>query len=98
MTTATQDLDEECIHLLTRRFCALCNGTVDLQRRERDLEVERVLALGGWFPARYGGRCAKCGERFSSGCPITKSGQFENRTGSPYVAMCCAPADGEDEE
>lgn len=86
MTTASEDLDQECIHLLTRRFCALCNGTEDLHRKEHDLEVERVLALPGWFMAKYGGQCAGCGSRFHSGSPISRS-EF----GGSYLGMCCAP-------
>jgi hypothetical protein len=98
MTTASQDLDGECIHLLTRRFCAHCNGTVDLQRKSHDLEVERVLALPGWFAGQYGGKCAKCRTHYGSGSPIRrKNGLDRCPKDSPnYIAMCCAP--GEDEE
>lgn len=93
MTTASQDLDELCKHELTRRFCSLCNGKEDLGRRDHDLEVERVLALEGWFTANYNGRCALCGERYSSGSAIRRKTNLE-RNGpneSRYVNMCCAP-------
>lgn len=95
MTTASQDLNNQCIHELTRRFCALCNGKEDLRRKERDLEVERVLALGEWFPSLYGGNCANCRERFHSGTPIKPAGQFETASGGAYIAMCCAPSEEE---
>lgn len=95
MTTASEDLDEQCRHLLTRRFCADCNGVAEKFRREHDLEVERVLALGEWFPARYGGQCAECGERFHPGVPIRNSGALETKSGRSWVAMCCAPKEGE---
>lgn len=93
MTTASQDLDEQCKHEITRRFCSLCNGKEDAGRRERDLEVERVLALPGWFSANYNGRCALCNERYSSGSAIRRKTHLE-RSGpneSRYVGMCCAP-------
>jgi hypothetical protein len=97
MTTASQDLDETCKHDITRRFCSLCNGLEDLQRRERDLEVERVLALGEWFSAKYGGRCAKCNTRYEPGCPIRRKTQLERTSPneSRWVAMCCAPEEEE---
>jgi hypothetical protein len=100
MTTASEDLDGECRHLLTRRFCADCNGTAERYRREHDLEVERVLALGGWFPAKYGGRCAKCSTRYEPGCPIRKRSGLDrcNAGSASYIAMCCAPTEEDDDE
>lgn len=93
MTTASQDLDDTCKHDIMRRSCSLCNGLEDLRRRERDLEVERVLALPGWFMASYNGRCALCNERYESGSAIRSKTHLE-RNGpneSRYVGMCCAP-------
>lgn len=92
MTTASEDLDGECIHLITRRFCADCNGTVDLQRKQNDLEAERVLALPGWRVAMYGGRCAKSGHRYDPGSPIAHIDVLgiESSTGN-WVGACCAP-------
>jgi hypothetical protein len=97
MTTASQDLDEECIHLLTRRFCALCNGVADLQRRERDLEVERVLKLPGWRVAKYNGRCAKCRTWYALSSPIRKKTNLDHcPADSPnWIGMCCAPTEDE---
>ena len=93
MTTASEDLDQECIHLLTRRFCALCNGVADLKRREHDLDVERVLAIPGWKSSMYGGRCAKCRTHYDSGSPIRKKTNLDRcPADSPnWIAMCCAP-------
>lgn len=93
MTTASEDLNQECRHELTRRFCADCNGTADLQRREHDLEVERVLALDGWFAGKYNGRCALCRTYYHSGSPIRKKTNLDHApTDSPnWVGMCCAP-------
>lgn len=94
MTTATEDLDDECIHLLTRRFCADCNGTAERFRREHDLEVERVLALDGWFPARYNGRCARCNTRYESGSAIRRKTALDRDISIEqpnFVNMCCAP-------
>lgn len=93
MTTASEDLDGECIHLLTRRFCADCNGKADLQRREHDMEVERVLKLDGWFEAKYNGRCAIDNTYYHSGSPIRRRTRLDhcNVGASSYVAMCCAP-------
>jgi hypothetical protein len=98
MTSASEDLDQQCKHELTRRTCGLCNGVAERFRREHDLEVERVLALGGWFPARYGGRCGGCSETFHPGTPIRRKQEEEFRTtnGNEYVAMCCAPKEGEE--
>lgn len=97
MTNATQDLDGECIHLLTRRFCALCNGVEDLQRRQRDLEVERVLALDDWFAAKYGGQCAIDNRHFHPGTPIRKVTKLDHAANpfGNWVAMCCAPQEDE---
>jgi hypothetical protein len=97
MTTASQDLDGECIHLLTRRFCADCNGTADLQRREHDLEVERVLALPGWKLSQYGGRCAKCRTYYTPRSPIRKKNGLDRcPPDSPnWIGMCCAPTEEE---
>lgn len=93
MTTATEDQDGECVHALTRRWCGLCNGTVDLQRRQRDLEVERMLELPGWRVSQYGGRCARCRTRYESGTPIRKKTNLDRcPMDSPnWIAMCCAP-------
>jgi hypothetical protein len=104
MTNASEDLDGECIHLLTRRFCADCNGVADMQRKEHDLEVERVLAMPGWFPAKYPGRCAKDNTYYHPGTPIRRKNGLDrcNVGSSSWVAMCCAPAEedegAEDEE
>lgn len=97
MTTASEDLDAECIHQLTRRFCGLCNGTAEKFRREHDLEVERVLALGGWWESIYGGRCAKCRTHYGSGSPIRRKNNLDHcPPDSPnYIGMCCAPREGE---
>lgn len=98
MTTASQDLDGECIHLLTRRFCADCNGTVDLQRKQHDLEVERVLAIPGWRVSMYGGRCARCRTHYGASSPIRKKNGLDRcPEDSPnWIGMCCAPTE-EDE-
>lgn len=92
MTTAGKDLDQECIHEITRRFCGDCNGLVDLQRKQNDLESERVLALSGWRVAMYGGRCAQCGRHYDSGSPIAHINVLgiESSTGN-WVGACCAP-------
>jgi hypothetical protein len=97
MTSASEDLDQLCKHEITRRFCADCNGTAERFRRENDLEMERVLALGNWFPARYGGRCAGCNERYESGVAIRRATEEEARytQRGKYFAMCCAPKEGE---
>lgn len=99
MTTASEDLDGECIHLLTRRFCAHCNGVADLQRKEHDLEVERVLALPGWFAAKYNGRCALCNTYYGSGSPIRRRTGLDraNVGAASWVGMCCAPTEEDDE-
>lgn len=93
MTTATEDLDGECIHLITRRFCADCNGTAERFRRERDLEVERVLTLDGWFLGTYGGRCARCSTRYEPRTPVRKRNALDRIGTNPlsYIGMCCAP-------
>lgn len=93
MTTASQDLNEQCKHELTRRFCSLCNGKEDLGRREHDLEVERVLALPGWFAAAYNGRCARCNKRYSSGSAVRRKNNLDrcNAGSASYIGMCCAP-------
>lgn len=93
MTTASEDLDEECRHGITRRFCADCNGTAERFRRERDLEVERVLKLEGWFPARYSGRCAIDNTRYEVSSPIRRKTHLDqcNAGSASYVGMCCAP-------
>jgi hypothetical protein len=98
VTTASQDLDEECKHQLTRRFCGLCNGLEDLRRREHDLDVERVLALPGWRVSMYGGRCAKCRTHYGSGSPIRKKNGLDRcPPDSPnWIAMCCAPTEEDD--
>lgn len=98
MTTASQDLDAECIHLLTRRFCADCNGVADLQRRAHGLEVERVLSIPGWKAGNYGGRCAKCRTHYDPGTPIRKKNGLDHcPPDSPnWIAMCCAPTEEED--
>jgi hypothetical protein len=97
MTTATEDLDGECIHLLTRRWCGICNGTVDLMRRERDLAVEELLQHPGWRVANYGGRCARCRTRYEPGTPIRKKTALDRcPPDSPnWVAMCCVPQEGQ---
>jgi hypothetical protein len=98
VTTATEDLDGQCIHELTRRFCSLCNGAEDLGRKEHALEVERVLALPGWREARYGGKCAKCRTHYDPGCAIRKKNGLDRcpEQSPNWIAMCCAPAE-EDE-
>lgn len=98
MTTASEDLEEQCKHELTRRFCSLCNGKEDLGRREQDLEVERVLALPGWKAGNYGGRCAKCRTHYNPGTPIRKKNGLDRcPPDSPnWIAMCCAPTEDED--
>ena len=95
MTTATEDLDGECKHELTRRFCSLCNGAEDAGRRARDLEVERVLALPGWRLAMYGGKCARCRTRYDPGSAIRRKNALDRcPEDSPnWIGMCCAPED-----
>lgn len=97
MTSATEDLEGKCIHEITRRFCADCNGTAERFRREHDLEVERVLALPGWRAANYGGRCARCRTRYESGSAIRKKTNLDRcpEESPNWIGMCCAPREGE---
>lgn len=82
----------ECVHLLNSAWCADCNGTAAQAKKEEEAERARILTLEGWFPSRYAGVCAECGAPFPAGEPIRRSGQFETKSGKPYVAACCAPA------
>jgi hypothetical protein len=95
MTTASEDLESQCKHEITRRFCSMCNGFEDLQRREHDLKVETILKIPGWKASNYGGRCARCRGRYHPGTPIRKKTNLDHcPPDSPnWVAMCCAAED-----
>lgn len=92
-------LEEQCKHELVRAWCGDCNGTVAAHIKEHEEEMARVLALPGWFKARYGGRCGNHpNEYFQVGSPITRkrSGALNRPTPVPvYLGMCCAPTEDE---
>jgi hypothetical protein len=64
--------------------CAHCAGHTSI---EDQVLVERaeLLHQPGWFPARHGGTCRRCGEPFA---PDTAIRRREGREG--YIAECCA--------
>lgn len=91
----TINLDDVCVHDITRRFCSLCNGLEKRQKEEILSEIERVLALPGWFTSSFSGVCVKCFEPFGSGIPIRKKTALDRipQSEKSWIAMCCAPED-----
>lgn len=85
---------EECIHLLNPAWCADCNGEAAQARKDRDLEIERVLKLPHWVKANYPGRCALCREYYHLSTPIRHKTNLDRVPASHgnWIGMCCAPA------
>lgn len=58
-------------------------------RHEERRSNDELMATPGWFPARYPGTCARCGEYFAAGSPI-RSNRGAKWTEPSYVGACCA--------
>jgi hypothetical protein len=64
--------------------CAHCTGHLDL---DTQVHAERaaLIASGRWFPSKYPGKCARCGDWFGEGAAI------RGVDGQPgWIAECCA--------
>ncbi len=72
------DEDEECPRSgLSKSGCAHCGGLDEPPRRRWTGGGE-----GGWFAARYPGRCHNCSTPFGPGTLVKKIDDV-------YVAECC---------
>lgn len=70
--------------------CAHCKGqqSIEEQASAEALEARaRLIVTGQWFPAKYAGKCGRCGEPFPEGAAIRSDNNHPL-----WVAECCAGA------
>lgn len=87
------DLDGECVHLLTRRWCGICNPnqSENVAGMSDSKLLDILLTRKGWIASSYPGYCADCGDEYDLGTPICvldPNGRGDDRPS--WKAMCCA--------
>lgn len=74
--------EERCKHEMLPGQCSICKGLPEPEELVLEARAE-LLASGGWYAARYAGRCDGCGRSFPKGAAIQMAGRG-------WRAECCA--------
>lgn len=78
-----------CKHDMLPGQCADCLGHTSIEDQALTERAD-LLHLPGWFPAKFGGTCRRCGEPFTPDTPIRRQADSQG-----YIAECCGLAASE---